>query len=684
MSYTFENVSLWKSSLGRQEHDQFGDSRDRLRTQFLSFRKNVALLVGRISAQLPDLTLHDVTHLDALWEMADLIAGDNYRLNPLEAFVLGGAILLHDAATCFEAYDGGVDAVRKTEAWKDAFAFEQKRGMYTSEQELNSVADFAALRQLHASQAERLAEREWKDPDTQSSMYLIEDQAIRMHLGRTIGQIAASHHWNIEEVGSKLRNQVNAPADFTREWKIDPVKVACLLRCADALHIDSRRAPDFLYALLRQQGKSQQHWQAQRWLSQADVDSSDPTSILITSTRPFPETHSKAWWAAFDFVCLAHQELQASNALLKSRNLDSAPPFRMQRITGTESAERMAQHIEADGWEPCSAKIHVSNIQHLVSTIGGKQLYGEEDSLQVAMRELIQNARDAICARQALDANHKGVIRVEIYKENGDDYLVVEDDGVGMSSRVLTGPFLDFGTSFWASTLARQEFPGLLSSSYKSVGKFGIGFYSVFMVADSVTVTTRRYDEGLDHARQLDFCDGLILRPLLRKGRFQDLRSQISTRIVLKLKPNSLAESNNVEIRRNTVGYKPFNVPFEDYLASMVSGLDVKVVFVNSENEGTTVHVKHDSPEFNAENWLKKISFCNYQDDPNVEKYISSNIQRLRPVIDGKGVRQGFAAISTLGRQPTFLSSATIGGLALGVSNRSVGATKVARMLAGR
>lgn len=38
----------------------------------------------------------DGTHLDALWETVDLAAGDAFALNPLEAYVLGGAILLHD------------------------------------------------------------------------------------------------------------------------------------------------------------------------------------------------------------------------------------------------------------------------------------------------------------------------------------------------------------------------------------------------------------------------------------------------------------------------------------------------------------------------------------------------------------------------------------------------------------
>jgi len=51
------------------------------------------MLAGDIHRDLPDLTVHDITHLDALWEMADLVAGPDYPLNPLEAFALGAVFL---------------------------------------------------------------------------------------------------------------------------------------------------------------------------------------------------------------------------------------------------------------------------------------------------------------------------------------------------------------------------------------------------------------------------------------------------------------------------------------------------------------------------------------------------------------------------------------------------------------
>src|SRR5436309_213064 len=125
MNSQIAKTSLWTVSLGSRDADQeIERKKELLRSVLLCFREHASVVTSRISATFPELTVHDVTHLDALWEIADLIAGENYPLNPLEAFVFGGAILLHDAAHCFEAYEGGRLAVRSTLAWKDALASE--------------------------------------------------------------------------------------------------------------------------------------------------------------------------------------------------------------------------------------------------------------------------------------------------------------------------------------------------------------------------------------------------------------------------------------------------------------------------------------------------------------------------------------------------------------------------------
>src|SRR3546814_4635789 len=81
-------------------------------------RTRASALVAKIAGDLPHMTVHDVTHLDALWEMASIATGESFDLNPAEAFVFGGAILLHDAAMTLAAFPGGIVELREQTEWR--------------------------------------------------------------------------------------------------------------------------------------------------------------------------------------------------------------------------------------------------------------------------------------------------------------------------------------------------------------------------------------------------------------------------------------------------------------------------------------------------------------------------------------------------------------------------------------
>ncbi len=88
----FEGTHLWQSTLAdRGPDDSEADHRTRLRNSYLRFRNRAAVLAAEIPQDLREFTVHDASHLDALWETADLIAGSELSLSPCEAFVLGGA-----------------------------------------------------------------------------------------------------------------------------------------------------------------------------------------------------------------------------------------------------------------------------------------------------------------------------------------------------------------------------------------------------------------------------------------------------------------------------------------------------------------------------------------------------------------------------------------------------------------
>lgn len=88
---TFEQSSLWQAAFPSKPSSK-NSSSDKFKNAYASLRDKVAQLTGLIVKDMPDYTVHDITHLDALWEIGSEIVGPNYPLNPPEAFVLGHQI----------------------------------------------------------------------------------------------------------------------------------------------------------------------------------------------------------------------------------------------------------------------------------------------------------------------------------------------------------------------------------------------------------------------------------------------------------------------------------------------------------------------------------------------------------------------------------------------------------------
>lgn len=652
MKYT--DTTLWKTSLAN--HGDADDPlRQSLRETFERSRNNAKEILDKIRIDFPALTVHDITHVDSLWQVGSVIAGAEYELNPLEGFVLGCAFLMHDAVLSFEAA-GGQDALRETVEWEDFYVDYQKDNFLSPDQQCYET-DFRTIRLLHAKYAENLYNTKFLRADS-STFYIIEDESLRKHFGALICKIAASHHWSIDEV-EKLGIQQAAPAGYPRDWRINPMKLACIMRCADAGHIDAKRAPDYLLKLLTVNGISRDHWIAQNRLSQIDTDMEDSERVIITSDIDFKESDFAAWNVACDAVQVLDHEIKASNEILREHCVNE---FQAKRVCGAESRQNLSRYIKTEGWIPCDASIHISNVEGLIKNLGGEKLYGKEYHLEIVLRELIQNARDAIAARRKRENTFEGKISLYIDQIDGHTWVRVTDNGVGMSMQTIKDYFLNFGSSFWASDLAKSEYPGLNASGFKSVGRFGIGFYAIFMIASEVIVETRKYDKGLDSNIRIKFPSGMCLRPITTKTPGESM--DISTSVRFMIDEQKLKWTNNFEVKTNLQGYKPFQVPYASALSYLTAGLDVDVYYSELGEAAQKIHTNIGSRDFDKKQWLKDITFAEQRSDRKYADYIDNNYERLREVCYN-GECYGLAALSTIyDDEFTCFDIKTIGGLA--------------------
>ena len=574
----FENTRLWEITLAVQsEPDPEHQQRTKLREAFNSFRERAQMLAGEISRDLPDFTVHDISHIDALWEMAQLVTDQDFKLTPPEAFVLGGAFLIHDLGMGVAAYPNGVEELRKEQLWNDTIFAEMKKNLKRAptddeiknpDKEIENFVTQSVLRDSHAKHAEKLALIKWKDSVNNAVDYhLIEDTELRQTYGRVIGLIAHSHWWPIENLIDNLPTTLGAPGGFSNEWTVDPIKLACLLRISDACHIDERRAPGFLRAIRKPDNDASKHWVFQDNLYQPRLESD---RLVYTSKNAFTVEENLSWWQCYETLQMIDYELRNVDSLLTDTNKQR---LAARGVSNVEEPKRLVKSIPTEGWEPVDTQVKVSAVATLINNLGGEQLYGKNEL--VPLRELIQNATDAIRARRLIEErpSNWGDIFVRQGRDDRGNWIEVEDTGIGMSPEVLAGPFLDFGTSFWGSGMMHKELPGLESKGFESTGKYGIGFFSVFMWGNDVQIITRRYDKAHEDTWKLEFTMGLSSRPLLRKAETDDILRDGGTRVRVYLKD----QLNFLQPRINE------KWSLEDYCSWLCPSIDANL-FLDDEN----------------------------------------------------------------------------------------------------
>ena len=122
---------------------------------------------------------------------------------------------------------------------------------------------------------------------------------------------------------------------------------------------------------------------------------------------------------------------------------------------------------------------------------------------EIFLRELISNASDAAdkLRFEALtdDALYEGEgdLKISVRYDKGARTVTVADNGIGMSRAEVIdniGTIAKSGTREFLAALSGDS-----AKDAKLIGQFGVGFYSAFIVADRVTVTSRRAGLGAEH-----------------------------------------------------------------------------------------------------------------------------------------------------------------------------------------
>ena len=168
-------------------------------------------------------------------------------------------------------------------------------------------------------------------------------------------------------------------------------------------------------------------------------------------------------------------------------------------------------------------------------------LYSEK---YIFLRELISNASDACDKLRYYSLTNPGIakdngdFKITVTPNSEENTLIVSDNGIGMNKDDLINHLGTIAKSGTADFVRNAKDNG---SVVDLIGKFGVGFYSAFMVADKVEVTTRRAGEEQAYLWKSNGVDGFEIT--------ETTRDKIGTDIKLYLKDDAKDYTDTIYLR---------------------------------------------------------------------------------------------------------------------------------------
>jgi hypothetical protein len=274
--------------------------------------------------------------------------------------------------------------------------------------------------------------------------------------------------------------------------------LACVLRVADILEFDPERTPEVLFRHRAISHESTIFWHKDHAIQRAI--SADRKQVFISAQPSTAKLHK----AILQMIDGIDAELLLCRRLAEEVHFESFPGMAiilahrwdLPSITHRQIKPQENTYVYIEGaFRPDTEK--------LLQLLSGTQLYG---SFWAGVREMLQNAFDAVkeaiayewlagsttdpARLNALASLHEVAIHFEF--KNDEVVLVCRDSGVGMSKSIIENHMLVSGSARRSDLTELERRCVEKGFALSRTGQFGIGVLSYFMLADRVTITTRR------------------------------------------------------------------------------------------------------------------------------------------------------------------------------------------------
>lgn len=305
--------------------------------------------------------------------------------------------------------------------------------------------------------------------------------------------ICKSHHEGLEH----LKSDAFDPKPIQDKQIIHRRYMAMCLRVADVMENDPERTPEVILQHRMIDDNSLIYW-----LKDKKFNLIRKENDFSVYARPERALIHKAIEETTDWI---ENELKLCEELIKIKPLNVCPFCDLESY-GWEIGSFIHRDIVPkddlyvyinSGFRPNTTKI--------LDLLGGNQLYGDP---KWAYREIFQNSLDAVKERIAYQVVNDTSKTPELIsslfgklytidisldmRKDGDLWLVVKDQGVGMTKSIIEKYFLESGSSKRHEISSLERRCKERGFNFTRTGQFGIGVLSYFMIAEKIIIKTKR------------------------------------------------------------------------------------------------------------------------------------------------------------------------------------------------
>lgn len=471
---SLRSTALWKLLERKAEAEQFPPE----------FIVGVGAVCARgitcskdIIASFPTFTLHDIVHICNVCDwMYRLLGSHAEEITAVDAALLVMSAACHDLGMCVsedQKEELAEAAKRRSAEWEDYFSSHEEddeKFQRTGEISPGMLRNFVRLHHHERAGLYLHSAEDW--PDALMAEGISGDMLLRL---------CKSHG---EPLGALSLSAVDE-----RSSRYHLLPCAVLLRLADILDFDASRAPRDLYDLLGlnrprddEAALSQTEWNKN--CTNHHFELADDVILFQADCTSMQIEHQVRSYMAW---------LQTELDECGQRLIGRLPCW-----GGFQPPYKVEVEIRPNGYKSGPFCITMEQ-DRILELLVGRHLYSDPG---VFVRELLQNAIDAVQTRAAQDSSFRledGRIVIHTWMEenSGCSWFRIEDNGTGMDEDIILNHFLKVGSSYYNSARFKMESRrSKTGKQYTPISRFGIGILSCFMSDpehNKLQLSTRRF-----------------------------------------------------------------------------------------------------------------------------------------------------------------------------------------------